>query len=98
MTARVFIIKIIPGSITIKMTAREYNNIIGRDYNNKSDCNGAFQLTNIEITVEANTTREYHNQKDCSGVLQSKVCTESQKQKDCQRIYLTTFLTPTLLF
>ena len=55
-------------------------NSIVRDYNNKNECNGAFQLTKNLIAVETNTTREYHNQKDCSGVLQTKVLPGSVKK------------------
>ena len=66
-------LKGIPGSITVKLTAREYNKLVlsGID-NNATDCKGAFQLTempeNIKIkrTVKTNTTSEYHNQKGCS--------------------------------
>ena len=64
----------IPGSITIKMTAREYKKIV-KEYYNTNDCKGAFELAklpgNIKIKriVETNTTREYHNQKDFIGVV-----------------------------
>ena len=71
MTAREYH-KGIPRSIAIKMTAREYNKLVFLGiYNNRNDCKGAFQLTemteNIKIkrTVKKNTTRVYHNQKGC---------------------------------
>ena len=81
-------LKRIPGSITIKMTAREYSKIVlSGIIIIKNDCNGAFQLTKLIIAVETNTTREYHNQKDCSGVLQTIVLPGSVKNKRTAREY-----------
>ena len=79
-------LKRIPGSITIKMTAREYSKIVlSVIIIIKNDCNGAFQLTKLIKAVETNTTREYHNQTDCSGVLQTIVLTGSVKNKRTAR-------------
>ena len=81
-------LKGILGSITIKVTAREYSKLVFSGiYNNENDCRWAFQLKempeNIKIkrTVQTNTTGEYHNQKGCSWVLQTKVLPGSVKIK-----------------
>ena len=76
-------LKGLPGSATIKRTAKEYHNQINfREYYNKKDCNiqndcqGVPQSTEMSMSVSTKikmTARVYHNQKEYQGVSVSQI-------------------------